>query len=243
MTWNPVIGCTKVSAGCKFCYAETMAKRLQAMGNPDYTDGFRKVKMLEHKLDAPRRRKKPTIYFVNSMSDLFHEEVDTDFIGKIFDVIRETPQHQYQILTKRAIRMREVTSGINLPPNAWLGVTVENRKEGLPRIMELSKVKSKVRFLSIEPLLEDLGRVNFKNIHWAIVGGESGSKARPMDKKWVMSIKKQCREQKVKFFFKQWGTWGQDKVKRDKHRNGRELSGRTWDEMPTFERIAAVNIG
>ncbi|MCH9664869.1 MAG: phage Gp37/Gp68 family protein [Gammaproteobacteria bacterium] len=231
-TWNPVIGCTKVSAGCKYCYAETMAVRLQAMGSPDYVDGFRVVKMLPHKLDIPLRRKKPTTYFVNSMSDLFHPDVTVEFIGKVFDVMRETPQHQYQILTKRAERMREVLVNIDVPKNAWLGVTVENRKDGIPRIRELAKIKSFVKFLSVEPLLEDLGAINLAKIDWVIVGGESGSKARPMEKAWALAVKKQCRKQKVKFFFKQWGAWGEDGAKRAKHLNGRNLSGRTWDEIP-----------
>lgn len=231
-TWNPVIGCTKVSAGCKYCYAEGMAIRLQAMGNPDYVDGFRKVKMLPHKLNIPLRRKKPTIYFVNSMSDLFHEEVSTDFIHQVFEVMEKTPMHQYQILTKRPERMQEVLANIPIPDNAWLGVTVENRKEGVPRIKKLAKMKSVIRFLSIEPLLEDLSAINLTNIDWVIVGGESGTKARRMQKSWALSIKRQCRQQKVKFFFKQWGTWGVDGIKRNKHHNGRELSGRTWDEIP-----------
>ncbi len=231
-TWNPVIGCTKVSAGCKYCYAEGMAIRLQAMGNPDYVDGFRKVKMLPHKLGIPLKRKKPTIYFVNSMSDLFHEEVSTDFIRQVFEVMAKTPMHQYQILTKRPKRMREILADIPIPDNAWLGVTVENRKEGVPRIKELAKIKSTIRFLSVEPLLEDLGKINLSKIDWVIVGGESGVKARRMEKSWALSVKRQCRQQKVKFFFKQWGTWGKDGVKRSKHHNGRELSGRTWDEIP-----------
>ena len=231
-TWNPVIGCTKVSAGCKYCYAETMAKRLQAMGNKDYVDGFRTVRMLEHKLEIPLRKKKPTTYFVNSMSDLFHEKVDVDFIQKVFSIIEQTPRHQYQILTKRPQRMANILEDIVIPDNAWLGTTVEDKLHGVPRISELIKVKSSIRFLSIEPLLEDLGELNLEGIDWVIVGGESGPYARPMDKKWALSIKKQCRTQGVKFFFKQWGTWGEDKQKRSKHANGRFLSGRTWDEIP-----------
>lgn len=235
-SWNPTTGCTKISSGCKNCYAESMAKRLSAMGARGYENGF-KLSILPERLNAPLERKKPTVYFVNSMSDLFHNEVPFDFIDKVFDVIRRTPQHTYQILTKRSGRMLKYFSNNKRTPpdNAWLGVSVESKKYGVPRISDLKKVNAKVRFLSIEPLLEDIGKVDFKNIHWVIVGGESGPKARPMKEEWVQSIKHQCAKQDIAFFFKQWGGWGIDGKKRTKKDNGRTLSGKTWDEMPSMQ--------
>ena len=232
-TWNPTTGCTKVSPGCKHCYAETMAKRLQAMGANGYQNGF-KLSMLPERLNEPLKRRKPTIYFVNSMSDLFHENIPFVFLDQVFDIIRRTPQHTYQILTKRAKRMSRYFAKQTraVPTNAWLGVSVENKKYGLPRIDELRKVDAHIRFLSIEPLLEDLGWLDLTDIHWAIVGGESGPKARPMKPEWVEVIKEQCIEQDVAFFFKQWGGWGADGKRRAKKVNGRKLAGRTWDEMP-----------
>ena len=185
-TWNPVTGCTKISPGCKYCYAEVMAKRLKAMGAPGYENGFNTITLMHERLDQPMHRKKPTIYFVNSMSDLFHEAVPYDFIDRIFDTIRATPQHAYQILTKRAERMNEYFQTRPVPDNAWLGVSVEDKKYGIPRIGYLQAIKAKTRFLSIEPLLEDLGRFSLKGIHWVIVGGESGVKARPMEESWVL---------------------------------------------------------
>lgn len=232
-TWNPTTGCTKVSPGCKHCYAETMAKRLQAMGANGYENGFN-LSLLPERLSEPLKRLKPTIYFVNSMSDLFHEDVPFSFLDQVFDVIRKTPQHTYQILTKRSKRMCRYFQNTKrlIPGNAWLGVSVENKKYGLPRIDDLRKVDATVRFLSIEPLLEDLGWLDLTDIHWAIVGGESGPKARPMKPEWVEAIKEQCNEQDVAFFFKQWGGWGADGKRRAKKINGRKLAGRTWDEMP-----------
>lgn len=230
-TWNPVVGCTKVSPGCAHCYAEPMAYRLQAMGTQGYEHGF-KLTLLPQRLDEPLRRKKPTIYFVNSMSDLFHEKIPFDYIDRVFDVIRRTPQHTYQILTKRADRMAEYFAGKTPPKNAWLGVSVENKKYGLPRIDHLRTVKASIRFLSVEPLLESLGKINLRGIHWVIVGGESGPKARPMQKEWVDAIRAQCEAKDVAFFFKQWGGWGADGKKRAKKKNGRKLNGRTWDQMP-----------
>lgn len=230
-TWNPTIGCTKISPGCKHCYAETMARRLQAMGVAGYENGF-ELTLLEHRLEEPLRRKKPTIYFVNSMSDVFHERVPFKYIDRIFSTIRQTPQHTYQILTKRAARMAKYFASRKVPPNAWLGVSVENKKYGLPRIDHLRHIDAQVRFLSVEPLLESVGEMDLSNIHWVIVGGESGSKARPMQKEWVEEIRLQCEDADVAFFFKQWGGWGADGKKRAKHQNGRKLNGRTWDEMP-----------
>ncbi len=231
LTWNPSAGCTKISSGCKNCYAETMAIRLQAMGVEGYENGF-KFNPVQNRLYDPFKRKKPTVYFVNSMSDIFHEEMPEDYLNKIFNVIEETPHHTYQILTKRADRMFEYMSQREIPKNIWLGVTVDNRKEGLPRIDKLRQLKASVLFLSLEPLLEDLGKMNLENIDWVIVGGESGNRARPMEKEWVVNIKKQCEEEDIAFFFKQWGTWGADKVKRNKKLNGKEIDGKVWQQYP-----------
>lgn len=230
-TWNPIVGCTKLSPGCAHCYAETMAHRLKAMGTPGYEQGF-ELRLLPERLMQPYQRKKPTIYFVNSMSDLFHEDVPFQYIEQVFEVIRQTPHHTYQILTKRADRMAEFWGKRKAPENAWLGVSVENRKHGVPRIAELRKIKSAVRFLSVEPLLEDVGTLDLRGIHWVIVGGESGPKARPMRREWVESLRDQCEDSDVAFFFKQWGGWGADGQRRAKKYNGRELNGRTWDELP-----------
>ena len=235
-TWNPVTGCTKVSAGCKHCYAEVMAKRLKAMGANGYQNGF-KLSLLPERLNQPVKRKKPTTYFVNSMSDLFHEGVPFSFIDKVFDVIRQTPQYRYQILTKRENRLFTYFKNRNVPDNVWLGVSVENIKEGLPRIEVLRKIDAKIRFLSIEPLLEDLGRLDLTGIHWVIVGGESGNKARPMKELWVLSIQTQCAKNDIAFFFKQWGTWGADGVKRNKHKNGKLLNNKIHHTYPRSARL------
>ena len=230
-TWNPTVGCTKISPGCKHCYAEAMAHRLQAMGTPGYEKGFELV-VLPQRLDDPLKRKKPTTYFVNSMSDLFHDLVPDEHIEAVFRVIQQTPHHTYQILTKRAARMARYFKTRPAPTNAWLGVSVENCKQGVPRINHLRKVPAHIRFLSVEPLLEDVGELDLTNIHWVIVGGESGPKARPMKQEWADSVRAQCEEQEVAFFFKQWGGWGVDGKKRAKAANGRLLNGRTWDAMP-----------
>lgn len=230
-TWNPTVGCTKVSPGCKNCYAEVMAKRLQAIGVRGYENGFR-LTLVPERLAQPLERRKPTVYFVNSMSDLFHEKVPFDYIRRVFDVMAHAPQHTFQVLTKRAGRMAEFCQGITVPPNVWLGVSVENRKYGLPRIDVLRSINTHVRFLSVEPLLEDLGRFNLAGIQWVIVGGESGWKARPMKPEWVESVKQQCDAANVAFFFKQWGAWGADGQKRSKHANGRRYRGKVWDKMP-----------
>ena len=230
-TWNPSAGCTKISAGCQNCYAETMAIRLQAIGVKGYENGF-KFNIVPCRLNDPLKKKKPTVFFVNSMSDIFHKDMPLDYLDKIFNVIEQTPQHTYQILTKRADRMLEYFSHRKVSENIWLGVTVENKKEGLPRIDFLRNIKASVLFLSIEPLLEDLGEINLSNIDWVIVGGESGNKARPMEKEWVLNIKQQCEKNDVAFFFKQWGTWGADKVKRNKKLNGKELDAKIWQQFP-----------
>lgn len=230
-TWNPTVGCTKISAGCKHCYAEAMAVRLHAMGTPGYENGF-KLTVLPDRLSEPLRRKKPTVYFVNSMSDLFHKNIPDSYIDQVFDVIARSPQHTFQVLTKRADRMAQYFRNRTVPANAWLGVTVENRKDGVHRIDRLREINASIRFLSVEPLLEDIGEIDLTDIHWVIVGGESGSRARPMRPEWVESIRQQCEEAETAFFFKQWGGWGADGVKRAKKQNGRQLNGRTWDQMP-----------
>lgn len=231
-TWNPTTGCTKVSPGCQNCYAEVMARRLQAMGTPGYESGFA-LALHKRRLEQPLRRRQPTVYFVNSMSDLFHKDIPDTFLDSVFDVIRATPQHTYQILTKRARRLPRYFASRVCPPNVWLGVSVEDRRHGLRRIDELRRVGARIRFLSVEPLLEDLGRIDLRGIQWVIVGGESGSKARPMRPEWVRNIKRQCDVADIAFFFKQWGGWGADGKRRSKKANGRLLRGRTWDAMPS----------
>lgn len=230
-TWNPVSGCTKISPGCKHCYAEIMAQRLKAMRAQGYQHGF-ELTLQPTRLGQPLARKKPTVWFVNSMSDLFHEDVPDDYIDDVFEVIRATPQHTYQILTKRAERLPVYFSSRRVPRNVWLGVSVEDQDHGLPRIKFLRAVQASIRFLSIEPLLEDLGAIDLSGIHWVIVGGESGPKARPMAAEWARAIREQCEDAKVAFFFKQWGGWGADGRRRSKHANGRLLDGRQWDAYP-----------
>ncbi len=230
-TWNPTTGCDKVSSGCKNCYAETMAKRLQAIGVKGYENGF-KFTLMPERLEQPLKKRKPTKYFVNSMSDLFHEDMPSEFLDEIFKVIEQTPQHIYQVLTKRENKMEEYFATREVPSNVWLGVSVEDRKSGLPRIDKLRNIKTAIKFLSVEPLLEDLGEVNLSEIDWVIVGGESGPKARPMKEEWAINIKEQCDRMEIPFFFKQWGTWGVDMVRRNKKSNGRILQGKIWEAYP-----------
>jgi protein gp37 len=230
-TWNPVTGCTKLSAGCKHCYAETLAKRLKAMGASGYERGFA-LTLHPDRIGQPLHRRKPTMYFVNSMSDLFHQAVPFGFIDKVLETIRATPRHCYQILTKRPEVMAAFFKDRPVPTNAWLGASVENRRHGVPRIEVLRGIDAQIRFLSVEPLLEDLGVLDLKGISWVIVGGESGPRARPMKPKWARSVQLQCMDAGVPFFFKQWGSFGSDGVRRAKGNNGRVLDGRTWDEMP-----------
>jgi protein gp37 len=208
-----------------------MAKRLHAMGTPGYENEFR-LTVLPDRLNEPLRRKKPTIYFVNSMSDLFHKNVSDGYIEQVFDVIARCTHHTFQVLTKRAERLASYFLRRTVPKNAWIGVSVEDQICGLPRIDALRHVNAHIRFLSVEPLLEDLGEIDLTDMHWVIVGGESGPNARPMKREWVENIKRQCQEQGVQFFFKQWGGWGADGKRRSKKKNGRLLDGRTWDEMP-----------
>jgi protein gp37 len=222
-TWNPLTGCTKVSPGCKHCYAERMALRLQAMGQRNYINGFR-LTLHEHALELPLHWKKPQMIFVNSMSDLFHEEVSLEFIQKAFNVMYRAYWHTFQVLTKRSQRLLELSPEINWPPNVWMGVSVEN-KDYTFRIDHLRQTGAYIKFLSFEPLLGPLPDLNLHYIDWVIVGGESGPKARPMAEEWVVDIKNQCLSAHIPFFFKQWGG-----VR--KKRAGRMLQGRTWDEIP-----------
>lgn len=222
-TWNPLTGCTKISPGCKHCYAERMALRLQAMGQPNYVNGFT-LTLHEHVLELPLHWKTPQMIFVNSMSDLFHENVPVDFIQKVFSVMTTASWHTFQVLTKRSDRLLELDKQLNWPENVWMGVSVEN-KDYTYRIDHLRQTHARTKFLSLEPLLGPLSNLNLSSIHWVIVGGESGPKARPMKKSWVLEIRDHCRKAKVPFFFKQWG--GTNKKK-----TGRELDGQTWDELP-----------
>jgi len=230
-TWNPTVGCSKVSPGCAHCYAEVMARRLKAMRVKGYEKGF-SLTLLPKRLEEPIRRKQPTVYFVNSMSDLFHERIPDSYLRQVLTSIRQAPQHTFQILTKRAERMADFFQGQTLPHNVWLGVTVEDRTHGLSRLDFLRGISCSVRFVSAEPLLEDLDAINLSGIHWVIVGGESGPKARPMKREWVLNLKHQCDAQGSAFFFKQWGGWGADGKKRAKKQNGRLLNGRTWNAVP-----------
>ena len=234
-TWNPVTGCTKLSTGCAHCYAETMAHRLQAMGVDKYANGFTPT-MHDDVLCEPLNWKKSHTIFVCSMADLFHEVVPFSFINKVMDIIRKTEHHRYQILTKRASRMAEYFTKENIPDNVWLGVTVEAPSE-ISRIESLRKLQANIRFISCEPLVEDLGTIDLTNIDWVIVGGESGSQARPMKPEWVRSIMQQTEEQGSAFFFKQWGTWGSDGVKRNKKANGKALDGKIIQMMPQLTEL------
>jgi len=232
-TWNPVRGCSKVSPGCANCYAETFAERFRGVPGHPYEFGF-DLRLVPAKLSEPLRWRTPKMIFVNSMSDLFHEDIPDQYINQVVQVMVKANWHTYQILTKRSQRMSELLHThlkfAAKQPHIWWGVSVENKKHGLPRIDHLRKTPAKVRFLSIEPLLENLGTLNLHGIGWVIVGGESGPGARPMHKDWVLSIRNQCKQNKIPFFFKQWGG-----VR--KHETGRELAGRTYNEFPN--RISA----
>jgi len=222
-TWNPVTGCTKVSPGCAHCYAERFAERWRGLKGSPYEQGF-DLKLWDERLELPLTWRSPKLIFVNSMSDLFHERVPLTFIKKVFKTMREAHWHTFQVLTKRSDRLAAWADKLDWPPNVWMGVSVENRRM-MKRIDDLREVPAAVRFLSVEPLLEGLGRIDLNGIHWVIVGGESGPGARPMESEWVTEIRDQCTRKKVPFFFKQWGGVF-------KKNAGRELSGRTWDQMP-----------
>jgi protein gp37 len=227
-TWNPVTGCTKISAGCKNCYAERLALRLHAMGNRRYLGGF-DVTLHDDVVDLPKSWRSPRRIFVNSMSDLFHADVPLEFIKRVFDCMRECRHHTFQILTKRSERLLEISQQLQWPENVWMGVSVEDSRV-LFRIDHLRVVPAAIRFLSCEPLIGSLRGIDLTDIHWVIVGGESGPFARPMEIEWVREIYRACRKAKVPFFFKQWGG-----VR--KHMTGRQLNGRTYDEMPA--KVAA----
>jgi protein gp37 len=225
-TWNPLTGCTKISPGCKHCYAERMSLRLQAMGQANYANGFR-LALHEQMLEVPLRWRRPRLVFVNSMSDLFHKGAPEDFIIRVFDVMRRAWWHVFQVLTKRSDRLLNLSPKIDWPENVWMGVSVERADYNF-RIDHLRQTEARVRFLSLEPLLGPLPHLNLEGIDWVIVGGESGPGARPLQKAWVTDIRDQCLNANVPFFFKQWGGVF-------KRRNGRSLEGRTWDEMPQFD--------
>jgi protein gp37 len=228
-TWNPVRGCTKISPGCAHCYAETFAERFRGVPGHPYEQGF-DLRLVPEKLAEPLRWKTPKMIFVNSMSDLFHEGVPDDYVLNVVRVMQAANWHTYQVLTKRSERLRDLLqttlAAAATLPHVWWGVSVENRRHGLPRIDHLRAAPARVRFLSVEPLLEDLGEVNLEGIHWVIVGGESGPGARPMRKEWVLSIRDQCDKSKVPFFFKQWGGVRKSKA-------GRELDGTKYNGQPT----------
>lgn len=238
-TWNPVRGCTKITPGCDHCYAETFAERFRGVPRHPYEQGF-DLRLVPKKLTEPLRWKKPKKIFVNSMSDLFHKDVPDEFVEAVGRTMERANWHTYQVLTKRSSRMRNLLQtrlrfATDLP-HIWWGVSVEDRAHGLPRIEHLRQAPAAVRFLSIEPLLEDLGEVNLEGIHWVIVGGESGHGARPMKKEWVLSLRDQCERANVPFFFKQWGG-----VKKSKA--GRELDGKTYDELPVRVELPVLEYG
>lgn len=222
-TWNPVTGCNKISPGCKYCYAERMAERLQAMGQSNYRNGF-ELTLQPHMLELPLQWKKPQTIFVNSMSDLFHQNVPLVYIQRVFSVMRRAHWHRFQVLTKRAQRLAVLDAELDWPPNVWMGVSVENA-DYAHRIEDLRRTGAHLRFLSLEPLLGPLGKLDLRGIDWVIVGGESGPRARPIEPQWVIDIRDQCHRASVAFFFKQWGG-------KNKKKTGRLLEGRTWDEMP-----------
>jgi protein gp37 len=223
-TWNPVTGCTKISPGCKHCYAERLAERLQAMGQRNYRNGFR-LTLQPQMLDLPLSWRKPQTIFVNSMSDLFHDSVPISYVQSVFEVMRRAHWHRFQVLTKRARRLADLAAKLPWPPNVWMGVSVESAEYAW-RVEHLCKAPAAVRFLSLEPLLGPLPSLRLAGIHWVIVGGESGPKARPMNADWATGIRDQCEKARVPFFFKQWGG-------PNKKRTGRLLDGRTWDAMPS----------
>jgi protein gp37 len=230
-TWNPVTGCTKVSPGCKHCYAERMAHRLQAIGQKNYARGF-ELSLQPHMLELPLRWRSPQTVFVNSMSDLFHRDVPLEYIQRVFEVMRRADWHVFQVLTKRAERLAELEAALDWPENVWMGVSVESDAYRA-RIDALRTTRAQVRFLSLEPLLGPLERLELERIDWVIVGGESGPGARPMRPEWVLDLRDQCRRAGVPFFFKQWGG-------RNKKRAGRLLQGRSWDEMPLAAHLSSA---
>ena len=232
-TWNPLTGCTKISPGCKHCYAERMAYRLQAMGQPNYRNGF-ELTLHPHTIEIPLRWKTPQMIFVNSMSDLFHVDVPLDYILQIFNVMERAYWHTFQVLTKRSERLLELSPQLQWPKNVWMGVSVETMKYRF-RIDDLRQTGAAIKFLSLEPLLGPLPDLDLRDIDWIIVGGESGPRARPMKESWVIEIRDQCQKAQVPFFFKQWGGTR-------KKRTGRLLQGRTWDELPTQDLSSVTQL-
>jgi protein gp37 len=230
-TWNPVTGCTKISPGCKHCYAERLAKRLKAMGQANYRNAF-KLTLQPQMLELPLHWKSPKRIFVNSMSDLFHKDVPLDYIKKVFEIMGRAHWHQFQILTKRSERVLQLSNQLNWAPQIWMGVSVESEKFSY-RIDDLRKTAAHVKFLSLEPLLGPLGKLSLRGIDWAIVGGESGPGARPLESAWVTEIRDQCLRADVPFFFKQWGGV-------QKNKTGRTLEGRTWDQMPLDAELVSL---
>lgn len=233
MTWNPTVGCTKISQGCKFCYAEIMARRLKGMGQEKYKDDFRVVKPHPESLNIPYTWKSSKVVFVNSMSDLFHEDIPTDYIIAVFKVMNDNPQHVFQVLTKRAERLHSLNKQLRWTHNIWMGVSVEDERV-TDRIDFLKKTSAKVKFLSLEPLIGPLKKLKLAKIDWVIVGGESGHTPRLMNADWVLDIQEQCVKSKTAFFFKQWGG-------KNKKESGRILNGRTYDEMPTIVELEKGN--
>lgn len=227
MTWNPTTGCNKISSGCKFCYAEIMTRRLKGMGQQKYKNGF-KLAIHPSALMTPHSWTKPQLVFVNSMSDLFHKDVPLEFVKNVFEVMNSTPQHTYQVLTKRGDILEEYAPFLKFTPNIWIGVSVEDNKV-VDRIDHLRKVNAHVRFLSLEPLIGPLENLNLDGIHWVIVGGESGAKPRPMKSTWVQDIRRQCKAADIPFFFKQWGG-------KNKKEAGRTLNGTTYNDMPKIPK-------
>jgi len=231
-TWNPVTGCSKISPGCQHCYAERMAKRLNAMGNANYANGF-KVTLQPHMLERPLQWRTPRMIFVNSMSDLFHKDVPTDYVLDVFATMREASWHQFQVLTKRSSRLARLDSIIDWPTNVWMGVSVENAEYKF-RIDQLRDTKAAIKFLSIEPLIGPVADLDLKGIDWVIVGGESGPGARPCQESWVLDIRDQCLSAKVPFFFKQWGGFNKKKA-------GRTLRGKIWSEFPLHGVVSVAS--
>jgi protein gp37 len=230
-TWNPVSGCTKISLGCKHCYAERLAKRLQAMGVENYRNGFG-LTLQPQMLNLPLHWSKPRTIFVNSMSDLFHKDIPLEYIRRVFDIMERAHWHRFQILTKRAERLAELDHKLTWPSNVWMGVSIES-EDYISRIGLLRQTSAKMKFLSLEPLLGPLPKLDLSFIHWVIVGGESGPKARPVKRQWVIDIRDQCVKQNVPFFFKQWGGV-------NKRRTGRLLDGETWDQMPEVPQLSSL---
>jgi protein gp37 len=235
-TWNPVTGCSKVSPGCAHCYAETFAERFRGVPGHPYERGF-DLQLREERLEQPLKWTQPRMIFVNSMSDLFHEDVPGRFIELVLGVMAKAHWHTFQILTKRSERLAQLASRLSWPDNVWMGVSVENQ-QWAQRVEDLRKVPAKVRFLSCEPLLGPL-RLDLRDIHWVIVGGESGPRARPMKAGWVREIRRQCEEAGVAFFFKQWGAYDEMGQRLGKKLTGRTLDGRTWNELPSTNLWAA----